>query len=203
MNVPLRSLVAAWSIAVIVTTPVAASPLEDGYVAYRAMDFGKAAEIWQPLAETGDPTAQYLLGNLYADGKGVARDDAAAFKWFRLAADQGNAAAQYNVAASYAAGVGVAKSEVEAARWFRRAAEQGMPVAQLNLGLLHASGTGVAKDSVEALKWFEIAFRGLPAGGPRMDVARAMTDVSANMSGDEINEARRRARDWKAQPQGK
>jgi len=30
-----------------------------------------------------------------------------------------------------------------------------------------------------------------------------MTDVSANMSGDEINEARRRARDWKAQPQGK
>ncbi len=203
MNGPLRTLVAAWSIAAFLTTPAAATPLEDGYAAYRAMDFGKAAEIWQPLAEAGDPTAQYLLGNLFADGKGVARDDAAAFKWFRRAADQGNAAAQYNVAASYAAGVGVPKSDVEAAGWFRRAAEQGMPVAQLNLGLLHASGTGVAKDNVEALKWFEIAFRGLPAGGARMDVARAMTDVSANMSEDEIMDARRRARDWKAQPQAK
>ena len=203
MNVPPRSLVAAWSIAAILTTPVAANPLEDGYAAYRAMDFGTAAETWRPLAEKGDPTAQYLLGNLYADGKGVARDDAAAFKWFRLAADQGNAAAQYNVAASYAAGVGVARNDVEAAGWFRRAADQGMPVAQLNLGLMHAAGNGVAKDNVEALKWFEVAFRGLPAGGPRMDVARAMTDVSANMTEDEIIEARRRARDWKPKPEAK
>jgi uncharacterized protein len=203
VNVSLRSLIAVWSVAAFLSTTATATPLEDGYAAYRAMDFGKAAEIWQPLAEAGDPNAQYLLGNLYADGKGVARDDAAAFKWFRLAADQGNAAAQYNVAVSYAAGVGVPKSDVEAARWFRRAAEQGMPVAQLNLGLMHAAGNGVAKDNVEALKWFEVAFRGLPAGGPRMDVARAMTDVSANMSDDEINEAKRRARDWKAQLQAK
>ena len=181
-------------------TSALAGPLEDGYTAYRNQEFGKAAELWQPLAEKGDANAQYLVGNLYADGKGVARDDAAAFKWFRLAADQGNAAAQYNVAVSYAAGVGVPKSDVEAARWFRRAADQGMPVAQLNLGLMHAAGNGVAKDNVEALKWFEVAFRGLPAGGPRMDVARAMTDVSANMTDDEISEAKRRARDWKPKP---
>jgi TPR repeat protein len=203
MNFRLCSLLAAWGLAAILGTSASAGPLEDGYAAYRDQEFGKAAEIWQPLADKGDPTAQYLLGNLYADGKGVARDYAAAFKWFRLAADQGNAAAQYNVAASYAAGVGVPKSDVDAAKWFRRAADQGMPVAQLNLGLLHASGTGVAKDNVEALKWFEIAFRGLPAGGPRMDVARAMTDVSANMTEDEINDARRRARDWSPKPEGK
>lgn len=192
----------AWSaFAIALCAPAAAGPLEDGHAAYRENEFAKAAALWQPAAEKGDPAAQYFLGTLFAEGKGVEQNDATAFAWFERAAKQGNAAAQYNVGASYATGAGVARNDAEAAKWFRRAADQGMVFAQLNLGLLYAAGNGVPQDYIEALKWLEIAFRGLPAGGPRMDVARAMQDVSAKMTADQIDEARWRTGGWKPKPE--
>jgi uncharacterized protein len=195
-----RKLLLAFAVAAAVSArALAAGPLEDGIAAYRVNDYAKAAELWRPLAENGDAGAQYFLGSLYVEGKGVERNDATAFMWFQRAAIQGDAAAQYNVGASYAGGMGIQKSDVDAAKWFRRAADQGVVFAQLNLGLLYAAGNGVPQDSVEALKWLELAFFGLPAGGPRSDVARAMTDVTAKMTNEQIEEAKRRERAWKAQ----
>lgn len=180
----------------------AAGPLEDGNAAYREKDYAKAVELWQPLAERGDPMAQYYLGTLYAEGNGVDQDDEAAFKLFLRSANRGNAAAQYNVGVSYAAGIGIKKSDADAAKWFQRAANQGWPFAMLNLGLLYAAGNGVPQDNVEAFKWLELAFAGLPAGGPRMDVAHAMEDVAAKLTFEQKDEAKRRERTWKAQPEG-
>jgi TPR repeat protein len=42
----------------------------------------------------GDPDAQYLLGRLYLDGKGVARDPLQAARWFGLAANKDQRSAQ-------------------------------------------------------------------------------------------------------------
>jgi TPR repeat protein len=191
----------AFAVAFAFGGPAAAGPVEDGQAAYREQDYAKAAALWQPVAEKGDATAQYLLGTLFAEGRGVAQDDAMAFAWFERAANRGNAAAQYNLGASYATGAGVARSDADAARWFRRAADQGMVFAQLNLGLLYAAGNGVPQDNIEALKWLEIAFRGLPAGGPRMDVARAMQDVKEKMTPDQVDEAKWRSGGWKPKPE--
>lgn len=201
MKPGVRSLLAACAIALGVGAPAVAGPLEDGMAAYHDKEYGKAVALWQPLAERGDAAAQYYLGTLFAEGNGVAQDDATAFSWFQRAAKQGNAAAQYNVGASYAAGTGVAKSSEDAAKWFRRAADQGFPFAQMNLALLYAAGNGVPKDNVESFKWLEVAFARLPPGGPRMDVAHAMQDVAAKMTGEEIDEAKRRAHAWKATPE--
>jgi TPR repeat protein len=205
MNANARNLARAigvFAVAAALGAPAAAGALEDGSAAYREKDYAKAVELWQPLAERGDTTAQYSLGTLYAEGNGVARDDATAFMWFQRAANRGNAAAQYNVGASYAAGTGVAKNDIEAAKWFQRAANQGMAFAQFNLGLLYAAGNGVPQDDVEAFKWLEIAFAGLPAGGARMDVAHAMADVAAKMTFEQKDEAKRRGRAFKARPEG-
>jgi TPR repeat protein len=203
MKATIGDVLAVCALAMALGVPAAAGPLEDGNVAYREKEYAKAAELWQPLAEKGNAEAQYFLGTLYAEGKGVAPNDATAFMWFERAANQGNAGAQYNVGASYATGAGTARNDAEAAKWFRRAANQGMVFAQLNLGLLYASGSGVAQDYIEALKWLEIAFRGLPAGGARMDVARAMQDVSAKMTADQVDEARWRSGGWKPTPEAK
>jgi TPR repeat protein len=202
-NSTVRNLIGAVAVAAALAAPAAAGPLEDGIAAYREKAYAKAAESWRPLAESGNAAAQYLLGSLYVEGHGVERNDATAFLWFQRAANQGDAAAQYNVGASYAEGKGVQKSDVDAAKWFRRAADQGIPFAQLNLGLLYAAGNGVPQDNVEALKWLELAFFGLPAGSTRSDVARAMTDVTAKMTREQIDEAKRRERGWKAQPEVK
>lgn len=203
MNASVRGLLSAVLVATAFASPTIGRQLEDGSAAYQAKAYVKAAELWRPLAEKGDPAAQYLLGTLDVEGKGVEHDDASAVKWFQRAANQGEARAQYDLGASYAEGTGVPTSAVEAAKWFQRAANQGMLFAQRNLALLYAAGNGVPQDNVEAFKWLELAFSGLPAGGPRSDVVRAMTDVAAKMTREELEEAKRRQRGWKAQPEVK
>lgn len=180
-----------------------ADALEEGVEAYRAKNYAKAASLWRPLADKGVAAAQYQLGTLYAEGKGVEQNDATAAMWFERAADQGDASAQYNLGASYIEGLGVRKDEARAAEWFRRAAEQNMAYAQLNLGMLYAAGRGVRQDNIEALKWIELAVLALPPGGPRSDAARALKDVAEKMSAEEILEARGRGRAWKPKTEAK
>lgn len=199
----MRSLAGALALAAALAVPAAAGPLEEGVDAYHAKEYAKAAELWRPLAEAGDAVAQYRLGTLYVEGKGVEQNDATAFMWMQRAATQGNADAQYGVGASYIAGLGVEKNEAEAAKWFLRAANQGMVYAQLNIGLLHASGTGVPQDDVEALKWLDLALFALPPGGARSDVSRAIVDVAAKMDYLQKLEAAQRERAWKAKPETK
>jgi TPR repeat protein len=203
MKASVRNLMAVIAAATAFVASAVAGPFEDGVAAYNERFYAKAAEFWQPLADKGDAAAQYRLGALYADGKGVERNDATAFMWFRRAAEQGDAAAQYDVGSSYFSGTGVPKNDVEAAKWFLRAANQGMEFAQLNLGLLYAAGNGVPQDNVEAFKWLELAFFALPAGGARSDVARAMTDVAEHMTKEQIADAKQRERGWKAKPEVK
>jgi len=203
MKLQVRNFLAAAAVTAALSLPATAEPLEDGIAAYRDKDYVKAVDLWRPLAEKGVAAAQYRLGTLYAEGKGVAQNDATAATWFQRAAEQGDAAAQYNLGASYAEGLGVDKDDVAAAKWFRRAADQGMAYAQLNLGLLCAAGHGVPKDDVEAVKWLELAIFALPAGGARSDAARALKDVADKMTEEQILEARVRERTWKPKPEVK
>ena len=48
----------------------------------------QATEQYRLAAELGDAQAQFSLGFLYGEGRGVAQDDAEAVKWYRLAAKQ-------------------------------------------------------------------------------------------------------------------
>jgi uncharacterized protein len=194
----IRNLVAVFAVAAAFGAPAVAGPFEDGLAAYNQRFYAKAAELWQPLAEKGNADAQYHLGLLHQNGMGVEKNDATAFKWFLRAAEQGNAIAQYDVGTSYFSGTGVQKNDAEAAKWFLRAANQGFEFAQLNVGLLYAAGHGVPKDEVEAFKWLELAFFALPPGGPRSDVARAMTDVAEHLTREQVAEAKQRERTWKA-----
>jgi FOG: TPR repeat, SEL1 subfamily len=40
-------------------------------------------------AKQGDVDAQFILGFMYANGKGVSQNDMEAVKWFKKAAEQG------------------------------------------------------------------------------------------------------------------
>jgi TPR repeat protein len=192
-----RPVAAALLATAIAISAAVAGPLEDGNDAYQEKDYLKAIQLWRPLAQAGDPAAQYRLGVMYEEGKGVAQNDAEAALWFERAAEQGEPMAQYNLAASYVEGTGVKKDTATAAKWFRRAADQGVALAQLNLGLLYASGAGVPQDNVEALKWVDLAIYALPAGGIRSEAAKAVADIAGKMNSDEIQDARSRERAWK------
>lgn len=104
-------------------------------------------------AVLGHLPAQYHLGFLFGEGRGVTRDAQKALHWFRRAADKGDAKAQY--------AVGLALSRQsdkrEAAQWFRRAADQGMVDAQFQLALLYEKGYGVTVNEARARRLYQSA----------------------------------------------
>ncbi len=70
---------------------------------------------------------------MYSKGRGVAKDEAEAVKWYRKAAEQGLATAQFNLGLKYERGEGVAKDHGKADKWLHKAADQGYAPAQETL----------------------------------------------------------------------
>ena len=105
-------------------------------------------------AEQGNVDAQFNLGVMYDNGRGVRQDYAQAVQWYRKAAEQGDADAQYVLGVMYDNGQGVRQDYTQAVQWYRKAAEQGDAQAQLALGLRYATGQGVRQDIVIAKEWF-------------------------------------------------
>ncbi len=54
--------------------------------AYDRGDYATALREWRPLAEQGHADAQFKLGVMYFNGRGVPQDYAQAHKWFNFAA---------------------------------------------------------------------------------------------------------------------
>ncbi|MHC8510415.1 MAG: SEL1-like repeat protein [Rhodospirillales bacterium] len=125
-------------------------------------------------AESGDADAQFDLGVIYYQGRGVAQDHAEAARWSRAAAEQGGwlwglvgamAAPPLNkgspgavrLGAFYDKGRGVPQDYAEAARWWRAAAEQEDVSGQYFLGLLHREGRGVPQSYAKAAELFRAA----------------------------------------------
>jgi TPR repeat protein len=96
------------------TGGAAAGPFEDGAAAYGRGDYATALRLWRPLAEQGNARAQFSLGLMYNEGKGVPQNYAEAVKWYRLAAEQDIASAQHNLGIKYATGEGVPQDYAEA-----------------------------------------------------------------------------------------
>src|SRR5215472_7185696 len=104
--------------------------------ALRAGDFRQAAAILERMAKSGNAEAQYQLASLYRSGRGVAQDDALAFKWMQAAAEQGHVRAQFNLGTMYVAGRGAPRDDAKARAWLEKAAAGGYEEAGRFLGSL-------------------------------------------------------------------
>ena len=113
----------------------------DGWNAYEAGEYEKAAEIWTALAETGHINAQTNLGFMYDYGTGVNRDHQLAARWYRAAATQGSAAGQYNLALLISEGHVESVAGHSAHYWLEKAAAQGFEDAVRKLGRETATTT--------------------------------------------------------------
>ena len=103
-------------------------------VALLAVGIGQAAwadsvpdfkETFQ-VAKQGNAKAQYNLGGMYYNGKGVRKDYAQAVQWYRKAAEQGLAEAQFNLGLMYYNGQGVRQNLVIAKEWYGKACDNGL-----------------------------------------------------------------------------
>jgi TPR repeat protein len=104
-------------------------------------------------AEQGNSVAEYMVGCLYHEGKGVPKDEKAASHWLRIAASRGNLKAQKHLATMYY----LDKNYKQSIAWYHLAAAQGDARAQALLGKQYFQGEGVAKDEEAALRWLNLA----------------------------------------------
>ncbi|MDH3429607.1 MAG: hypothetical protein OEQ14_06285 [Gammaproteobacteria bacterium] len=82
-------------------------------------------DTYRDAAKLGDPVAQFNVGLIFYEGRGVPKDHEKALKWFRQASKKGNPAAQYYLGLFFDKGIGVEKDPEKAEKWYRLAAEKG------------------------------------------------------------------------------
>jgi uncharacterized protein len=112
-------------IVIVIAAVPAFADFQAGLQAYQKGDYVGAAKEWRPLAEEGDPEAQFNMALLYLDGKGVPENPAEAATWFRRAAEQDYEKAQHNLGAMYGSGQGVKRDYIQAYKWLNICAAKG------------------------------------------------------------------------------
>ena len=99
----------------------------------RAISEGKftdAVATFKTLADAGNSKAQVRLGDIYAEGRVVPHDAAAAESWYLKAAMAGDTGAQFKLASLYANASGTAGNNNLAYIWYATAARLGLTAAQ-------------------------------------------------------------------------
>ena len=121
-------------------------------------DYAQSLKLARMSSKSGSRYGQYAFGELYHNGAGrLAKNDARAVVFFRLAAAQGLDVAQFMLGYMYYHGYGVDQDLAEALRQFQFAAAQGYPQALYYIADCHEHGWGVYKDVAEAIRWYRCA----------------------------------------------
>ena len=183
----IKKIITGLTLSLLLASGVAsAADFNKGLKAAQAGDFKTALAEWTPLAEQGDIEAQYNLGIMYANGRGVPENDKTAVKWYTLAAEQGDIDAQYNLGVMYDNGDGVPENNKTAVKWYTLAAEQGYAKAQINLGVMYANGEGVLTDNRRAYMWYNLgSYNGNEMAGENKDIiAKDMTPADISKAQD-------------------
>jgi len=116
----LRALFGAATIAVLLFSDAGlaqAQSFRQGVSAFNRRDYLQASQIFIPMAEQGNPSAQAYLGFMFETGRGVPQNYTEAAMWYRRAAEQGDSLAQYSLGLLYDKGQGVPRDIVEANKW--------------------------------------------------------------------------------------
>ena len=119
-------------------------------------DPAAAVDYFRRAADAGHAWAQYNLGHMYLDGRGIAQNPTAAFYYYFQAAEQRHERAMNLLGRCCEQGWGTPRNAAAAADWYRRSAEAGYFRGQYNwASLLRETGR-----IDEAVVWFERAAAG-------------------------------------------
>jgi len=156
---------------------------------YSVMDINSLIKA----AKAGQPAAQFYLATKYKQGKDISADERQAFAWYKAAADQGLSAAQLNVGRMLADGLGTKKDESLARQYFEKAASRGDNRASFNLAMMEEQ----KKNYMGAYQWYELSTRDGMLDNKVITLSEGKkTALAANLTQDQIRQARDRADKW-------
>ncbi len=177
---------------------------------FRAAVSGDKAAFDQLIrqAESGDATAQNLLGNYYSNQDAAnphELDPVEAFKWHSRAARGGSVYAQGALADEYLHGRGTDQNTDVGMAWLRIAADRGEPLALYNLGNVYRR-PGAEQDLIQTYRWWTVMMRRIVDGDIKSfpDPAAAIpvvrerrAQIAERMAAEQIAEAERLAEAWR------
>ncbi|CAN2533176.1 Serine/threonine-protein+kinase+PknD [Methylocapsa aurea] len=109
--------------------------------AVKEKEFDRAFAIGEPLAETGEREAQFIVGMISLKGQGRSQHLPTAFKWIKKAAEKEFPEAEAVLGNMYQNGDADGGENLdEAVRWFTKAAEQNNARGQFWLGKAYEKG---------------------------------------------------------------
>lgn len=126
-------------------TPALAD-VKTGVDAWSRGDHALAVKEWMGPAASGDPDAQFNLGQAHKLGRGVPQDIKRAEAWYRKAASNGH------IKAADTLGLLLFQDgrKTDAVPFLQASAERGDPRAQYIMGIAHFNGDIVGKDWIRA-----------------------------------------------------
>ncbi len=155
-------------------------------------DPATAAQWFKAAADQNHVPAYCWLGELADREKNAAE----AVSWWRKGAASGDRGCQYLLGRAYFEGKGgLPRDAGEGVAWFRRAANQRLPAAQAALAYAYERGAGVPTDYVLAYMWFNLA---RAQGHNPQPMRDAMEALEKKMTAEQIAEAQKRSREWRA-----
>ncbi|MBS1993732.1 MAG: sel1 repeat family protein [Cyanobacteria bacterium SZAS LIN-3] len=115
--------------------------------------YKEGAEQFRRLGNEGDAFAQYIMGVMYQNGRGVPKNVHSAIGWYMKSAKQGYPGAEERLGEIYQFGEqGIKKDNKQAADWYRRAAHHGNQKAQMALFKMFIS-SHIGNEVAEARAW--------------------------------------------------
>jgi cell division septation protein DedD len=168
MRIGTRQIAAlAAGAAFLVGAGAAYAGVKEGVDAWQAGNWPVAVREWRPLAERGDPDAEFNMAQAYKLGRGVPADMGLAMAWYEKAAQQNHAGAQALLGL-----ILFQSGEVgRAVPWLSKASEAGDPRAQyvLGTGLFNGDMPGLGRDWPRAYALMSrAAAQGLPQAGKNL-----------------------------------
>ena len=134
---------------------------EQDYAQARRGDLGGAGRhSGNPAQAKSAADAEFMLGMMYFQGKGVLQDDALALAWFEQAAAHNSGQAQVNIGWMYQNQRGVKQDYVRARQWYAKAARYNDVLGLFNLATLFYEGKGVPQSIEKAGYWLLKAANG-------------------------------------------
>jgi TPR repeat protein len=135
-------------------------------------------------ANNGDATGQFILGNIYHQGRIVPRNYKKAVQWYRKAAKKGYTLAQYYLGIMLSTGYGTSKNKDKATSLWKEAALKGHVDSMAILSAAYLS----QRKLVESYAWASI---GQTKGNG--DCKKFLNELNGLMSNSEIEEAQEKA----------
>ena len=109
----------------------------------------------KPLADAGDPIANYQLALVYFNGPDAKELIPQILTLYEVAANQGYSDAQYVLGVMYDKGRGMTADDQKSREWYRVAANNNHRIGQFNYAVFLLQGRGGARNETEAWEWIK------------------------------------------------